>query len=51
MSNFEDAQYRRSLGARILSEANDLKRTSESLANELGYDHEDIRRVISGESD
>ena len=51
MSNFGDAQYRRNLGARILSEANDLKRTSESLAEELGYDHEEIGRVISGESD
>lgn len=40
----------RLLGARILSEANDLKRTSEALADELGLDHDHVARVIRGEA-
>ena len=32
----KDAGYRKSLGARVLSEANDLKRTRKALASELG---------------
>ena len=39
------------LGRRILAEANDLKRTPEALANELGYELSVIKSVISGRAD
>ena len=39
------------LGQRILSEANDLKRTPEVLAKELGYELSVIKSVISGKAD
>ena len=39
------------LGRRILSEANDLKRTPEALANELGYELSVINAAISGRAD
>lgn len=46
-----DADRRpRLLGARILSEANDLKRTSEALADELELDRDHVARVIRGEA-
>ena len=38
-------------GAHILGEANDLKRTPEALATDLGYSLDQIRSVIAGESD
>jgi hypothetical protein len=43
-----DKDYLKALGARVLSEANDLKRTPEALASDLGYDIETVRSVISG---
>jgi mannose-6-phosphate isomerase-like protein (cupin superfamily) len=43
--------YLRALGARILSEANDLKRTVEALALDLGKDPTQIQAVISGEAE
>jgi methylphosphonate synthase len=51
MTQQKEKQYLQTLGARILSEANDLKRTPEALANELGYPQDQIRSVIAGESD
>jgi len=39
---------RRLLGARILSEANDLKRTIAALAEELGIDKDKLERIIKG---
>jgi hypothetical protein len=44
-------RYLKALGARILAEANDLKRTPDSLARELGLDAGLVRRVIVGEAD
>ncbi len=42
--------YLKALGARVLSEANDLKRTPEALARELGLSQERVNQVISGEA-
>jgi hypothetical protein len=39
------------LGARILSEANDLKRTPEVLAREMGREPEFVQSIIAGEQD
>ena len=44
-------RYLQSIGARILGEANDLKRTPEALATDLGYSLDQIQSVIAGESD
>ncbi len=43
--------YLKALGARVLSEANDLKRTPEALAKELGLDCAVIDAVIAGRAD
>jgi methylphosphonate synthase len=43
-----ESEYLKSVGARILSEANDLKRTVESMATDLSIDSEDLQRVING---
>ena len=43
--------YLRALGARILSEANDLKRTTEALASDLNFPLDRIKAVIAGEAD
>lgn len=51
MNELSDKTYRAVLGARVLSEANDLKRTPEALARELGYDLETVRAVIAGQAD
>jgi len=45
------SRYLKALGARILSEANDLKRTPDALARELGRDPAEIAAVIAGVSD
>jgi quercetin dioxygenase-like cupin family protein len=42
--------YLKRLGARILSEANDLKRTPEAMASELGLGEEVVLSVMRGES-
>tara|TARA_Y100001934_G_scaffold217841_1_gene258722 strand:+ start:51 stop:1418 length:1368 start_codon:yes stop_codon:yes gene_type:complete len=44
-----DASYLKRLGARILGEANDLKRTPEALAEDLGLPFETIQKAIAGE--
>ena len=41
--------YTRALGSRLLSEANDLKRTPESLASELGMPVSHIQAAIAGQ--
>ena len=43
--------YLEKLGQRILAEANDLKRTPEALARELGYELSVIKSAISGRAD
>ena len=43
-----DDQFRKALGARILAEANDLKRTPAALADELGLAREKVDAVIAG---
>lgn len=43
--------YKRLLGARILSEANDLKRTSTALARDVGWAPERVAAVIEGRAD
>jgi hypothetical protein len=48
MNEVSDKALRNALGARILSEANDLKRTPDALASELGYSGDFIRAVVSG---
>ena len=42
--------YLKKIGARILSEANDLKRTPKIIANELGINEDKIQSVIRGEA-
>src|SRR5688572_16732759 len=44
-------QHLEALGARILSEANDLKRTIEALATETNWSVEEVRRIVAGEAD
>lgn len=46
-----ELDYLRKLGARVLSEANDLKRTPAALAADLGLTQDAVDRVISGEAD
>src|SRR5437870_2402605 len=43
--------YTRALGARLLAEANDLKRTPESLATELGLPVARVEQAIAGDLD
>src|SRR5690606_34460652 len=43
--------YLQQLGSRILSEANDLKRTPEALAVELNVSPETVREVIEGRAE
>ena len=45
----EDAYLKR-LGGRVLSEANDLKRTPQALAAELGWEPDEVARIIAGNS-
>lgn len=40
--------YLKTLGARLLSESNDLKRTSAALALEIGWNVSEVERVFSG---
>lgn len=49
MSSNSDTALSKALGARILSEANDLKRTPEALADELNLDRTHLSKVINGE--
>jgi methylphosphonate synthase len=41
-------EYLKSIGARILSEANDLKRTVQSMADDLSVDNKYLQQVIDG---
>lgn len=50
MSDDTTVRYRKALGARILSEANDLKRTREALAAELGIPQATVDAVIAGDA-
>ena len=43
--------YLEQLGRRILAEANDLKRTPEALANDLGYELSVVESIINGTAD
>ena len=43
--------YLRRLGSRLLSEANDLKRTPEALAQDLGWISAEVKAVLAGERD
>jgi len=43
-----ESEFLKSIGARILSEANDLKRTVESMAADLNIDSKHLQKVISG---
>ncbi|OGZ42306.1 MAG: hypothetical protein A3C80_00530 [Candidatus Ryanbacteria bacterium RIFCSPHIGHO2_02_FULL_45_43] len=45
-----EKDFKKLLGSRILGEANDLKRTIESLASELGMDAGKMQAVIRGEA-
>ena len=51
MSTKNKNHYLSVLGARIFSEANDLKRTPEALAAEISFDLETIEAVIEGRAD
>jgi methylphosphonate synthase len=46
-----DLDYLRKLGGRLLSEANDLKRTPEALAADLRWNWEDVNAVLGGAGD
>ncbi len=43
-----ESEYLKSVGARILSEANDLKRTVQSMSDDLSVDFEYLKNVVSG---
>lgn len=51
MTDHPDAVLSRALGARILSEANDLKRTPDALADEIGLDRALIADVVAGRAE
>lgn len=51
MNGRTDPRYLTHLGQRIFSEANDLKRTPEALAREIGIDFETVQAVIGGKAD
>jgi len=44
-----ESEYLKSVGARILSEANDLKRTVESMAVDLNIDSKYLQKIINGD--
>ena len=46
-----DREYVRRIGARVFGEANDLKRTPQALADDLGKPLDLIEQVIAGEAD
>lgn len=51
MSGFSDKDHLVAVGARIFSEANDLKRTVEALAREIGFDLDTVRAVVEGRAE
>jgi methylphosphonate synthase len=48
MTTTTSSAYTRALGARLLSEANDLKRTAEALASEMGLPLDYLESAIAG---
>ncbi|MDC0033829.1 hypothetical protein OAJ57_04630 [Alphaproteobacteria bacterium] len=50
MSSEKERAHLKAIGARLLSEANDLKRTPAALAQELGWDLAEIEAVIAGKA-
>ncbi|MBT5747023.1 MAG: hypothetical protein HOI31_12080 [Gammaproteobacteria bacterium] len=44
-----DKEYLKAVGARILSEANDLKRTVAAVAEEMSVDLDVVKQIVSGE--
>jgi len=44
-------ELKKLIGNRILSEANDLKRTISSLASELNFDEQKLTQIVKGECD
>jgi methylphosphonate synthase len=44
-------EYLKAIGSRILGEANDLKRTPEALAADLGRSLDDVQAIIEGRAD
>ena len=48
VNKVNQTKYLSALGARIFSEANDLKRTPETLAAEVGMDFDTVQAVIEG---
>jgi hypothetical protein len=51
MSESHEKRYLKHIASRLLSEINDLKRTSEVLASELGIEHSQIKAVFDGRAD
>lgn len=43
--------FLKALGKRVLSEANDLKRTPEALSDDLGYEFATVQSVINGDAE
>jgi methylphosphonate synthase len=50
MNDKTNSQYLKTIGNRILSQANDLKRTPDALAKEIGIDKEQLTSIINGDS-
>ena len=51
MTDRERQTFLVALGARLLAEANDLKRTPETLATELGWEPTRVQAVLNGDAD
>jgi uncharacterized RmlC-like cupin family protein len=50
MNDKTNSQYLKTIGNRILSQANDLKRTPDALAAEIGFDKDQLMSIINGDS-
>jgi len=51
MNDKTNSQYLKTIGNRILSQANDLKRTPDALAAEINIDKDQLMSIINGDSD
>lgn len=51
MTLLDDTNLRKAIGARVLSEANDLKRTPQALADEMELSFDVVSAVIDGSAD
>lgn len=49
MNKIEKKELAKKIGRRIFSEANDLKRTIEALANDINIDHDFMKEIINGQ--